>query len=108
MSLRDFNSSDDRPISLQTEPLGNGAGLDAFHTVHPEDVEPNYTPKIVGAVVVALIVGAVGVGVYSYSGSPAKPVTMASNQPAPATPAPPPPPQQQAAMTPDANASANT
>jgi hypothetical protein len=98
MSLRDFNSTDDRPISLQTEPLGNGAGLDAFHTVHPEDVEPSNTPKIVGALAVALIVGAVGVGVYSYSGSPAKPVTMASNQPAPepVLPAAAPAPQQAA------------
>jgi hypothetical protein len=111
MSLRDFNSTDDRSTSLQNEPLGNGSGLGSFHTVNPEDVAPSNTPKIVGALAVALIVGAVGAGVYSFSGSPAKPVTMASNQPAsvPVAPAPAtPPPPQQTAMTPDANASANT
>src|SRR5471032_1066736 len=110
MSLRDFNSTDDRSISLQNEPLGNGSGLGTFHTVNPDDVAPSNTPKIVGALAVALIVGAVGAGVYSFSGS--KPVTMASNQSAsvPAAPAPaaPPPPAPQAAMTSDANASANT
>jgi hypothetical protein len=101
MSLRDFNQADDRPISLQNEPVGNGSGLGSFHTVNPEDVAPSNTPKIVGALAVALIVGAAGIGVYSFSGS--KPVTMASNQPtsAPAASAPiaPPPPQQAADAT---------
>jgi hypothetical protein len=112
MSLRDFDQANERPISLQNEPMGNGSGLGTFHTVNPEDVAPSNTPKILGALAVALMVGAAGIGVYSYSGSPAKPVTVASNQPAsaPAAPPPvaPPPAEQQAAMTPDANASANT
>ena len=105
MSLRDFNQADDRPISLQNEPLGNGSGLGAFHTVNPEDVAPSNTPKIVGALAVALMVGAAGIGVYSFSGSSTKPVTMASNQPAPeavtpaAAPAAAPAPQQAADAT---------
>jgi hypothetical protein len=99
MSLRDFNSSEDRPISLQNEPAGNGSGLSSFHTVNPEDVAPSNTPKIVGALAVALIVGAAGFGVYRFSGSSTKPVTMASNQQAsePATPAAAAPPPQQIA-----------
>jgi hypothetical protein len=101
MSLRDFNSTDDRSISLQNEPLGNGSGLGNFHTVNPEDVAPSNTPKIVGALAVALMVGAAGIGIYSFSGSSTKPVTMASNQPAsePATPATAPAPQQAADAT---------
>ena len=35
---------------------------DSFHTVNPEEREPNNTPKIVGAVAVALMVGAAGCG----------------------------------------------
>ena len=102
MSLRDFNSTDDRPIILQTDPLGNGGGLDAFHTVHPEDVEPSNTPKIVGAIAVALMVGVAGVALYAHSGSSMqpKPVVTASNLPAPPAPAPvaeAPAPEQQAA-----------
>ena len=59
MSLRDFNSSsEDRPVILNHEPMGNGGGLGAFHTVNPEDREPNNTPKIIGALAVALMVGA--------------------------------------------------
>jgi hypothetical protein len=97
MSLRDFNQADDRPTSLQNEPVGNGSGLGSFHTVNPEDVAPSNTPKIVGALAVALIVGAAGIAVYSFSGS--KPVTMASNQPAsaPVASAPIAPPPQQIA-----------
>jgi hypothetical protein len=109
MSLRDFNSNDDRPISLQNEPLGNGSGLDAFHTVHPEASESVSTPKIVGAVAVALMIGVAGVALYAHSTASMqpKPVVTASNLPSPTLPAPvpaaAPAPQQQAAMTPDAN-----
>ena len=65
MSLRDFNNdarSLDDPTALHHEPLGNGAGLETFHTVQPEDIEPSNTPKIVGAVAVALMVGVAGCG----------------------------------------------
>ncbi len=92
MSLRDFNSStDERPVILNHEPLGNGAGLGAFHTVNPEDREPNNTPKILGALAVALMVGAAGAYVYSVSGKSMepRPVTTAANTPAPAPMAPP-------------------
>lgn len=66
MSLRDFNtSSDDRPLILNNEPLGNGAGLASFHTVNPEMREPNNMPKIGAAVAVALMVGAAGAYIYS-------------------------------------------
>ena len=108
MSLRDFNSNDDRPISLQNEPLGNGSGLDAFHTVHPETNETISTPKIVGAVAVALMIGVAGVALYAHSTAlmQPKPVVTANNLPSPTPPAPvpaaAPAPQQQAAMTPDA------
>jgi hypothetical protein len=113
MSLRDFNSNDDRPISLQNDPQGNGAGLDSFHTVHPEDVEPSATPKIVGAVAVALMIGVAGVALYAHSTSAMqnKPLVTASNLPAAPAPAPmaaAPAPEQQAAVTPDANTPATT
>ena len=93
MSLRDFNSSsEDRPVILNHEPMGNGGGLGAFHTVNPEDREPNNTPKIIGALAVALMVGAAGAYVYSMSGKTMQPaaVQTASNIPAPA-PVPPAP-----------------
>jgi hypothetical protein len=104
MSLRDFNSSsEDRPIILNNESLsheagGNGAGLGSFHTVNPEDREPNNTPKIIGALAVALMVGAAGAYVYSVSGKSMQPaaVQTASNIPAPA---PLPPAPQPAADT---------
>jgi hypothetical protein len=85
MSLRDFNAIDDRPISLHNQPVGNESGLGSFHTVQPEDMEPSNTPKIVGALAVALLVGAAGFGLYANSGSSShpKPVVMASNSPAP-------------------------
>jgi hypothetical protein len=102
--LRDFNSNNDRIIALQNEPMGNGSGLDSFHTIHPEDVEPSNTPKIVGALAVALMVGVAGVGLYASSGkaSHPKPIVTASNLPAAPAPIAAPAPQQQAAMTPDA------
>ena len=55
MSLRDFDAPfPNDPRALHNEPLGNGAGLENFHTTQPEDIEPNNTPKIIGAVAVAL------------------------------------------------------
>jgi len=104
MSLRDFNSTDDRPISLQNVPAGNGSGLSAFHTVNPEDVEPSNTPKIVGGLALALMVGVAGIGFYAYSGSSSQPklVVTASNQPSP--PAAAPAPQQIADATKSAKA----
>jgi hypothetical protein len=98
MSLRDFNapSSD----ALHNVPLGNGGGLNAFHTKQPEDIAPNNTPKIIGALVVVLMIGAAGAALYVSAGKSTqpKPVVAASNLPAPPPPAP-------AAMTPapDAN-----
>jgi len=108
MSLRDFNAPfPDDPRALHNEPLGNGAGLDSFHTRQPEDVEPNNTPKIIGAVAVALMIGTAGIAFYASSGShPAQPKpVVASNLPAPPAPQPPSAPvaQEPAAMTPDAN-----
>jgi len=89
MSLRDFNTpSTDDPIALHNEPLGNGSGLDSFHTTQPEDIEPNNTPKIIGAIAVALMIGTAGAALYATSGHSAKPVVTASNMPAPAAPAP--------------------
>ena len=79
MSLRDFNaSSDDRPVVLNTEPLGNGSGLGSFHTVNQEEREPNNTPKIVGALAVALMVGAGGIYFYSMTGKHPAPIQTAS------------------------------
>ena len=102
MSLRDFNSPSDDPRALHNDPLGNGAGLENFHTVQPDDIEPNNTPKIVGAVAVALMVGAAAIGIYGYAGSPSHPtpVATATNLPSvPPAPAPvaAPAPDQQAA-----------
>ena len=103
MSLRDFNSPSDDPIALHNSPQGNGNGLGNFHTINPEEREPNNTPKIVGALAVALMVGAAGIGLYAYSGSPSnKQVVTASNMPASSTPAPvAAPAPQAAAMTPE-------
>ena len=99
MSLRDFNTpASDDPTALHSEPLGNGAGLATFHTVNPEEREPSNTPKIVGAVAVALMVGAAAVGLYAYSGPSTKPVVAASSLPQTAPVAPPP---EQTAMAPD-------
>jgi hypothetical protein len=110
MSLRDFNTQySDDPIALHTSPVGNGGGLDNFHTVHPEDSETNNTPKILGALAVALMIGAAGVGTFVYSSSPSHPkaVVTASNLPAslPAAPAPvaATAPDTQTAMTPAAS-----
>ena len=90
MSLRDFNAIDDRPFSLHTQPVGNESGLGYFHTVQPEDSAPSNTPKILGALVVALMIGAAGVGIYATSGpsSHPKPIVMANNQPSLPTAAP--------------------
>src|ERR1700753_1415799 len=87
MSLRDFNSStDDRPVILNTDPEGNAGGLGDFHTTSPADLEPNNTPKIIGALAVALMLGGAGAYIYSVSGQAAhKQQVVASNTaPAPA------------------------
>ena len=101
MSLRDFDTppSDD-PIALHNEPMGNGAGLSTFHTTHPEDREPNNTPKIVGAVAIALMVGAAGLALYANWGPSTKPVVADNSLPktAPVAPVP-----QQTAMAAPAN-----
>ena len=104
MSLRDFNEPSE-PVALHTDPSGNSAGLAGFHTTNPEEREPSNTPKIVGALAVALMVGVAGIGLYAYSGSSqqAKPVVADNSlpQPAAAAPiAPPAAPAQQAANTP--------
>ena len=51
MTLRDFNNTQfpDDPTALHHGPVGNDSGLENFHTIQPEDIEPNNTPKIVGA-----------------------------------------------------------
>jgi hypothetical protein len=104
MSLRDFNTpASDDPIALHNEPLGNGAGLSDFHTVNVEESERSNTPKIVGAVAVALMVGAAAVGLYAYSGPSTKPVVADNTLPKTAPVAPPP---QQTAMAQDNSASA--
>lgn len=97
MALRDFNTpSVERPVTLNHEPIGNGSGLGDFHTVSSEEIEPNNTGKIVGALAVALMVGAGGIYAYTMSGHAANPAPMqqtAANLPAP-------PPAPPAAMTP--------
>jgi len=71
MSLRDFNNGQfpDDPTALHHVPMGNESGLENFHTVQPEDIEPSNTPKIVGAIAVALMVGVAGVALYASQGS---------------------------------------
>ncbi|MCX7280601.1 MAG: hypothetical protein NTX21_03370 [Alphaproteobacteria bacterium] len=77
ISLCDFNSPSDGPITLHNSPQGNGGGLGNFHTTNPEDREPNNTPKIVGALAVALMIRAAGVGLFAYaSGSSNKPMVI--------------------------------
>lgn len=109
MSLRDIYSNNEPNnvsgnISLHTESQGNGAGLDNFHTVNPEDREPNNTGKIVGALAVALMVGAAGIGLYASSGSSTAPKPMVTARNAPVLPPPPAPVPQQDAMTTPADA----
>src|SRR5206468_6155172 len=95
MSLRDFNApASDDPIALHNEPLGNGAGLSTFHTVHPEEREANNTPKIVGLVALALLVGVAAVGLYASWGPSTRPVVANNALPKTAPIAPP----QQTAM----------
>jgi len=103
MTLRDFNNDAPFPAdprALHNEPLGNGAGLENFHTTQPEDIEPNNMPKIVGAVAVALMLGAAGVALYASSGSHPATVATASNT---LTALPPPPAPAPAATTPDSS-----
>src|SRR5689334_4262946 len=99
MSLRDFNTpASDDPIALHNEPLGNGSGLSSFHTVNVEERERSNTPQIVGAIAVALMVGAAAVGLYAYSGPSTKSVVADNTLPKTAPVAPPP---EQTAMAPD-------
>src|SRR3569623_905561 len=76
MSLRDdFNTpAFDDPTALHHEPLGTGPGLYDFHTVNVEDKERSNSPIFVGAVSVALRVGAAAVGRYANMGHSTKPV----------------------------------
>lgn len=99
MSSGDFNSADGRPIFLQGQPLGNGAGLGNFHTVNPEYAEPSNTSKIVGVLAVALMVGVAGVALYARSTSPSQPQPVAA---ASDLTAPPTAPVPQATVTPNA------
>ena len=112
MTLRDFNNAPfpDDPRALHKDPLGNSAGLESFHTSQPEDRAPNSTPKIVGALAVALMIGVAGAALYANSASHPKPVMTASNPPAPVSqPAPMPEPAADASMpaTPPAAAADN-
>jgi hypothetical protein len=100
MSLREFNATDDRPLVLQNQPSGNGAGLGNFHTVNPEDAQPSNMPKFVGVLAVALMIGTAGVALYPRSTSPSQPQPIAAANNLLARPAA---PAQQAAITPDAN-----
>lgn len=108
MSLRDFNTvppSDD-PIALHNEPMGNGAGLSNFHTTHPEEREPSNTPKIVGAVAVALMVSAAAIGFYATSGSSTQPQRVVADNSLPKGQPLPAPSQQ--AMAPESSMQANS
>src|SRR3569623_520994 len=104
MSLRDdFNTpAFDAPTALHHEPLGNGAGLSDFHTVNVEEKERSNTPKIVGAVAVALMVGAAAVGLYANMGHSTKHVVADNAEPktVPVTP-----PPQTAIAAPDSSMS---
>ena len=102
MSLRDFNThAFDDPTALHHEPLGNGAGLADFHTVIAEESEPNNTPKIVGAVAVALMVAWPAVGALRQHGSLDQADGGGQRRAAAAPVAPPP----QLAMAPDSSTS---
>src|SRR6201990_746657 len=103
MSLRDdFNTpAFDDPTALHHEPLGNGAGLSDFHTVHVEESERSNTPKIVGAVAVALMVGVAAVGLYANMGHSTKTVVADNTLPKTVPVTPP----QQTAMAQDNSAS---
>ena len=106
MSLRDFQTpySDD-PTALHHLPGGNETGLESFHTVQPEDIEPNNMPKIVGAIAVALMVSAAGVAFYASQGASSQPKQMIAAAPAAPVPVNPVP---AAAPLPDANMPATT
>ncbi len=92
MALREFGEDNTRPIILENDPAGNSGGLGGFHTVNPEDREPSNTPKIVGGLVVALMLGAAGAYIYSVSGQQQPKQVVAANE-LPAPPAPTPAPQ---------------
>jgi len=94
MSLRDFGPTEERTVILNHEPNGNGSGLGDFHTVSSEEIEPNNTGKIVGALAVALMVGTAGIYAYTMSGHAANPAPMQQTASLPA-----PPPAAPPAMT---------
>src|SRR4051812_50081164 len=100
MSLRDFNAPfPNDPRALHNEPLGNSAGLKSFHTTQPEDIAPSNTPKIVGAVAVALMIGAAGGALFPSAGRFMQPKGVVAGE-TPAAPGQPPPAPQTAARTP--------
>jgi hypothetical protein len=107
MSLRDFNNTPfpDDPTALHHGSAGNESGLANFHTVQPEDIEPNNTPKIVGAIAVALMVGVAGAALYASRGTATDTKQMVAAAPAPTTPVNTPP---AAAPLPDVNRPAGT
>ncbi|HSS14360.1 MAG TPA: hypothetical protein VLL04_10720, partial [Rhizomicrobium sp.] len=89
MALREFGTQfPDDPIALHHGPAGNDTGLESFHTIQPEDVEPNNTPKIVGAIAVALMVSAAGVALYASHGSSSSQPKQVVAAAAPVTPPP--------------------
>jgi len=109
MSLRDFNTPTETspyagdPLIRSVSEPASADGLGTFHTINPEDREPNHTPKIVGALAVALMMGGVGVYAYTATGKNPQPVVQAANtQPATPAPAMAPPPVQTADATPAA------
>lgn len=106
MSLRDFQTpySDD-PTALHHMPQGNETGLESFHTVQPEDIEPNNMPKIVGAIAVALMVSAAGMAFYASQGALSQSKQMIAVAPAATVPVNPVP---AAAPLPDADMPATT
>src|SRR4051812_43317947 len=93
MSLRDFNNGQfpDDPTALHHETAGNESGLENFHTIQPEDIEPNNTPKIVGAIAVALMVSAAGVGLYATQSSSSSHKQMVAAAPVASAPVAAPP-----------------
>lgn len=93
MSLRDFNNTPfpDDPTALHHGPVGNESGLENFHTVQPEDIEPNNTPKIVGAIAVALMVSAAGIALYTTQNASSPHKQVVASAPAVSAPVAPPP-----------------
>ena len=88
------------PVIVDDRIVDDGGALDSFHTTNPEDREPNNTGKILGALAVALMVGAAGIYAYQVSGHSVNTrSTVVASAPQPA-------PMQTAAATPPAPAPA--